>query len=100
MFALTILKTDFGPMAKHEANAVKGDIYTTEDRPYADADDDEVHGKGKVIDLVFPVAVLIICCVIGMIYTGGFFSGVDFISAFREAMHRSDLCLEALRRLL
>lgn len=82
MFALTILKTDFGPMAKHEANAVKGDIYTTEDRPYADADADEVHGKGKVIDLVFPVAVLIICCVIGMIYTGGFFSGVDFISAF------------------
>ena len=82
MFALTILKTDFGPMAKHEANAVKGDIYTTEDRPYADADDDSVHGKGKVIDLVFPVAILIICCVIGMIYTGGFFSGVDFISAF------------------
>ena len=82
MFAITILKTDFGPMAKHEANAIKGDIYTTEDRPYANAASDETNGKGKVIDLVFPVAVLIVCCVIGMIYTGGFFKGVDFVSAF------------------
>ena len=70
-----ILKVDFGPMKLHEDNAAKGDLYTTPDRPYANANPDVIKGNGKVIDLVFPIVSLIICCVIGMIYTGGFFSG-------------------------
>jgi Na+/H+ antiporter NhaC len=69
-------------MAKHEANAKKGDLFTTGDRPYADAKQDVIRGKGKVIDLVFPILVLIISCIIGMIYTGGFFDGTGFVDAF------------------
>ncbi len=82
MITLVVMKKDYGPMKKHELNALNGDIYTTEDRPYANAEAEEVNAKGKVIDLVLPIAVLIICCVIGMIYTGGFFSGASFVEAF------------------
>ncbi len=82
MIVLVIMKREYGPMRTHEKNALKGDIFTTEDRPYANADAEEVNTKGKVIDLVFPIVVLIISCVIGMIYTGGFFSGANFVEAF------------------
>ena len=82
MVTLVVLQVDFGPMAKHEANAKKGDLFTTGDRPYAEAKQDVIKGKGKVIDLVFPILVLIISCIIGMIYTGGFFDGTGFVDAF------------------
>ena len=82
MVTLVVLQVDFGPMAKHEANAQKGDLFTTGDRPYAEAKQDVIKGKGKVIDLVFPILVLIISCIIGMIYTGGFFDGTGFVDAF------------------
>ena len=82
MIVLVISKKDYGPMKKHEINAMNGDLYTTPDRPYANAESEQVNAKGKVIDLVFPIIVLIISCVIGMIYTGGFFSGENFIEAF------------------
>ena len=82
MLTFVILKIDFGPMAEHEANAVNGDLYTTGDRPYENVSQDVIKGRGKVIDLIFPIVTLIICCVIGMIYTGGFFSGTGFIEAF------------------
>lgn len=85
MIGITLLKVDYGSMRVHEDNAIKGDIYTTPDRPYADAEKDVVEGKGKVIDLVLPIILLIICCVIGMIYTGGFFSGTDFVSSFSQS---------------
>ena len=82
MVTLVILQVDFGPMAKHEANAKKGDLFTTGDRPYAESKQDVIKGKGKVIDLIFPILVLIICCIIGMIYTGGFFDGTGCVDAF------------------
>ena len=82
MVLLVVLKVDYGSMRVHEDNALKGDIYTTLDRPYADAQDDVVEEKGGVIDLVFPILVLIGCCIIGMLYSGGFFSGVSFVEAF------------------
>ena len=82
MVTLVVLQVDFGPMAKHEANAKKGDLFTTGDRPYAESKQDVIKGKGKVIDLIFPILVLIICCIIGMIYTGGFFDGTGFVDAF------------------
>ena len=82
MVLLVVLKIDYGSMRVHEDNALKGDIYTTPDRPYADAQDDVVEEKGGVIDLVFPILVLIGCCIIGMLYSGGFFSGVSFVEAF------------------
>ena len=82
MVLLVVLKIDYGSMRVHEDNALRGDIYTTPDRPYADAQDDVVEEKGGVIDLVFPILVLIGCCIIGMLYSGGFFSGVSFVEAF------------------
>lgn len=82
MVLLVVLKIDYGSMRVHEDNALRGDIYTTPDRPYADAQDDVVEEKGGVIDLVFPILVLIGCCIIGMLYSAGFFSGVSFVEAF------------------
>lgn len=86
MVLIIIMKVDFGPMKKHEFNAAeKGDLFTTEARPYGDLDEETKNTNGKVIDLVFPVFALIVCCIIGMIYTGGFFEGETFINAFSNA---------------
>ena len=85
MVAMVLLKEEFGPMAKHEKNAVKGDLYTTDGRPYKDSNDMIVAAKGTVLDLLIPIAALIVCCVIGMLYTGGFFSGTDFVTAFSQS---------------
>ena len=74
--------TDYGPMKRNEENAKNGDLFTTEDRPYGDDMDDGTDTKGHVVDLVAPVIVLIASCIFGMIYSGGFFEGVDFVSAF------------------
>ena len=76
--------TDFGSMKLHEDNAKNGDLFTTEDRPYGDDVDDGTETKGHVVDLIAPVLVLIAACVFGMIYTGGFFDGVDFVTAFAD----------------
>lgn len=78
---ISLTGTDFGPMKLHEKNAAKGDLFTTRSTVY-DTSDDEAKSKGKVIDLVIPVIVLIVCCVTGMIYSGGFFSGESFVDAF------------------
>ena len=75
VFLTAALNIDFGPMKKHEDNAAKGDLYTTEERPYANAAEMKFNPNGKVIDLVLPVIILIVFCVIGLIYTGGFFDG-------------------------
>ena len=84
--AMVFMKVEFGPMGVHETNALKGDIYTTAGRPYANAEGDaKVNPRGKVIDLLIPIISLVICCVIGMIYTGGFFSGTDFVTAFSQS---------------
>ena len=85
MVGLVLMQVDFGPMAKFEKNAKEnGDLFSGSN-PYANAADDTPEDKGIVLDLVFPVATLIICCVIGMIYTGGFFSGENFIDAFANS---------------
>ncbi len=85
MVAMVLMRTEFGTMKKHEENAIKGDIFTTPDRPYENVKEEESSSKGKVIDLIFPILVLIISCVIGMIYTGGFFSGESFVTAFSKS---------------
>ena len=102
MLCLTMTNTDFGPMLEHERNAqLKGDLYTTESRPYAGADAAQAPvGSGKVIDLILPVVVLIISCVIGMIYTGGFFDGETFIDAFANCDASVGLLLGSAAALL
>ncbi|WP_325200270.1 Na+/H+ antiporter NhaC family protein [Oscillibacter sp.] len=84
MVGMIVMKTEFGPMAKFEKNALQGDLFSGSN-PYAGAEDDAPEDKGTVLDLVLPVVVLIICCVIGMIYSGGFFEGEGFISAFSNS---------------
>ena len=82
MITIAVMNVDYGPMKKHEDNAKKGDIYTTPDRPYANAEALDSVGVGSVKDLLIPIVSLIVCCVIGMIYTGGFFEGASFVEAF------------------
>lgn len=86
MIMLAVLKFDFGPMKLHESNALKGDLFTTDARPFGNDDIEDPNARnGKVLDLVFPVIVLILFSILGMIYTGGFFSGETFIDAFANA---------------
>ena len=85
MIGMVLLKTEFGSMNFHEKNALKGDLYTTPGRPYDTEKAPEVSAKGTVLDLLIPIISLIICCMIGMLYTGGFFSGVDFVTAFSQS---------------
>ncbi len=83
MVVIVTMKIEYGPMRNHEINAFKGDLHSTP-AGVSDSFDDEVEGnpKGKVLDLVLPVVVLIVCCIIGMIYTGGFFEGASIVEAF------------------
>ena len=85
MITIAVLNIVFGSMKIHEDNAKKGDLFTTPDRPYGEATELEDTGKGTVKDLLIPIIALIICCVIGMIYTGGFFEGADFVTAFSNS---------------
>ena len=85
MVGLVLLKVDFGPMAGYEKNAIeKNDLFSGKD-PYAMLNDDVEESKGSVLDLVLPIVVLVVSCVIGMIYSGGFFSGADFVTAFSDS---------------
>lgn len=84
MVAMVVMKIEFGPMKTHEKNAAKGDLFTTAGRPY-ESDTTQPNTKGSVMDLLIPIVALIVCCVIGMIYTGGFFEGKSFVSAFSDS---------------
>ena len=85
MVGLVVMKVDFGTMRNFERNAVEKNDLFSGSNPYASAEADVSEDKGRVLDLVLPVVVLIICCVIGMIYSGGFFEGEDFITAFSNS---------------
>ena len=85
MFLLVVRRIDYGPMKNHELNAYKGDLFTTGSAGKGNEEKLNVSSKGIVLDLVLPVAVLIVACIFGMVYTGGFFEGVDFITAFADA---------------
>ncbi len=82
MIVITLLKCDFGPMKKHEANAQKGDLFTVSG---PEQKNDAITGKGKVIDLVLPIIVLIVGCIVGMLYSGGFFEGKNIVDAFADS---------------
>ena len=85
MIGMVLLRTEFGSMKFHEGNALKGDLYTTPGRPYDTEKEPEISANGTVLDLLIPILSLIVCCMIGMLYTGGFFSGVDFVTAFSQS---------------
>lgn len=86
MFAITAMQADYGLMEQHELNATtKGDLFTTPERPYAEADKAKLKEDGKLFDMLIPVIVLVICCVIGMLWSGGMFSGKNFVEAFANS---------------
>ena len=85
LLLITLLRVDFGPMKKHEMNAIKGDLFTTPGRPYEGNEEEVLKENSHVLDLVLPVAVLIVSCIVAMVYTGGFFEGVSFVEAFADS---------------
>ena len=101
---ISLLNIDFGPMLTHEYNAqVKDDLFTTPERPFAGADDYETGTKGKssVLDLLLPVIVLIATCIVGLIYTGGYYDGEseyfhDFMGAFSNASSGAGLAIGSM----
>ena len=105
---ISILNIDYGPMLTHEYNAqVKDDLFTTPERPFAGADDYETGSKGKssVVDLILPVVVLIATCIIGLIYTGGYFDSEseylhDFMGAFSNASSGAGLAIGSMLALV
>ena len=88
IIALILMKFDYGPMRLHEMNArFKDDLYTTGDRADANSDAIECNQNGRVIDLILPVAVLIVTCFAGLVYVGGYWDAAgdyyhDFVGAF------------------
>lgn len=104
---ISIINLDFGPMLEHEYNAqVKDDLFTTEERPFEGADDYEVsNGKSSILDLLLPVIVLIIVCVISLVWSGGYFDAEadcykNFIESFSNADAGSALALGGMMGLL
>lgn len=96
---IAVTHTDYGPMKVHENNAAKGDLFTTKKGTYED-DAKPVSSKGKVIDLILPVIILICFCVTGMLYTGGLFKGVGLIDAFADCSASYGLSLGSIGALL
>ncbi len=90
---------DYGPMRLHEANAQKGDLFTTKNTVYQ-PDEEPEHSKGKVIDLIIPVVILIVFCVLGMLYTGGLFEGASIIDAFANCDASYGLSLGSIGALI
>ena len=99
MIALVLLNINFGPMKTYEDNALKGDLFT-DGKAAAGEEAAPSTAKGKVIDLVIPIVTLIVCCVIGMIYTGGFFEGENFITAFSNSDASVGLALGSIFAML
>ena len=108
IIVISILNIDYGPMLTHEYNAqVKDDLFTTPERPFEGADDYETGSKGKssVLDLILPVVVLIVTCIIGLIYTGGFYEAGgeyagDFMGAFSNASSGQGLAIGSMLALV
>ena len=100
MVGLVVLDADFGPMKKHEDNAKKGDLFTTAVGTYTEIEGANENERGTVMALLLPIVSLIVCCIIGMIYTGGFFSGVGFVEAFSGSDASIGLAVGSLFALL
>ena len=103
VIVVSVFNIDYGPMLTHEYNAqVKNDLFTTEHRPFAGADDyEEGEKKSSVLDLLLPVIVLIALCVVGLIWTGGMWDAEsgnygDFIMSFSDASAGPGLCLGSI----
>ena len=96
---IALTDVDYGPMKTHERNAKKGDLFTSRSKVYPE-DAKPSHTRGKVIDLILPVVILIVLCVLGMIYTGGFFDGAGFMDSFADCDASFGLAVGSLGALI
>ena len=103
VIVISVFNIDYGPMLTHEYNAqVKNDLFTTEHRPFAGADDYEEGAKhSSVLDLLLPVIVLIALCIVGLVWTGGMWDTEsdnygNFIMSFSDASAGPGLCLGSI----
>ena len=105
---LSVMNIDYGSMLTHEYNAqVKDDLFTTPERPFEGADDYEkpARGRSSVLDLLLPVVVLIVVCIVSLIWSGGYYDGEseyfhDFVGAFSNSSSGMALALGGLMGML
>ena len=101
MFAIVAMNFDYSKMAIYEKNAIEnGDLLTVHENLSSQDEEVSQNHNGHVADLIVPVIVLIICCLVGMIYTGGFFSGTSFVDAFAGCDAALSLSLASLVALI
>ncbi len=80
--AISLMKFDYGPMKRFETNAKEGDLFTVQ--PTGSAQEESGNPKGRVIDLILPIVVLIVVCIFALVYVGGILDGSDFVTAFSD----------------
>lgn len=97
---ISLTGLDYGPMRRYEQNALNGDLHTFGGEQFNAADEEKGNSKGRVLDLIIPVVVLIILCVTGMVYTGGFFAGESFINAFANCDAAYGLAMGSIAALI
>ncbi|XOQ52224.1 MAG: Na-H-antiporter domain-containing protein [Succiniclasticum sp.] len=86
MILLITLNIDYGPMLPFERKAIEeGDLHNKGSRTKLDEEEEHHNTRGGVIDMLLPIGSLIVCCVVGMIYTGGYFSGTSFVESFANS---------------
>ncbi|MBQ7096121.1 MAG: Na+/H+ antiporter NhaC family protein [Clostridia bacterium] len=97
---ISVTGLDYGPMRRFEQNALNGDLHTSGGEQFAETADEKGNSKGRVIDLIIPVVILIVLCVAGMVYTGGFFAGESFINAFANCDAAYGLAMGSIAALI
>ncbi len=97
---ISVTGLDYGPMRRFEQNALNGDLHTFGGEQFAETADEKGNSKGRVIDLIIPVVILIVLCVAGMVYTGGFFAGESFINAFANCDAAYGLAMGSIAALI
>ena len=95
MISMITMNVEFGEMRKHEENALRGDLFTTKDHVIEEPEKVKKE-NGHILDLVVPIVFLISSAVFFMLYTGGFFKGVDFITAFSGCESAKSLVMASL----
>ena len=96
---ISILCIDFGKMRKHEVNAINGDLFSGA-KLEAEELIVEANPRGKVMDMIVPILILVVVCVFMMVYTGGIFEGASFITAFGDCDAASALSVGGVVSLL
>lgn len=100
LIMIAVSNSDYGPMKTHELNALNGDLFSDGREIVTPEELSEKDSHGSVLDLVVPIIFLIIFCITGMIYTGGFFAGTNFIEAFSNSVASQGLAIGSMFALI